>query len=212
VSVDQTAQSIERDRERESRYASHALVELRRFKILPFGVHSAVLLDVSLGGFKIEFTGEINAKPGERIVFIGDCAEFKGTVAGKPIAIESLYVDRSKKTPDNAKAPDAFVKMAEVNLQFLKRRNDDVLRIAGCPVSVSEQVLALVRLGNLRDPFLDRSQATAFVSAYFKRATMTMIQRSLGVPYQVAGATQRGAARPDQNRAPEGAKRHLERA
>jgi len=159
-----------------------------------------------------KYDGEINAKPGERIVFIGDCAEFKGTVAGKPIAVESLYVDRSKKTPDNAKAPDAFVKMAEVNLEFLKRRNDDVLRIAGCPVSVSEQVLALVRLGNLRDPFLDRSQATAFVSAYFKRATMTMIQRSLGQPYQIAGATLRGAARPEQNLAPEGAKRHLERA
>lgn len=49
---------------RESRYASHALVELRRFRHLPFGVHSAVLLDISLGGFKIEFTGESVIKPG----------------------------------------------------------------------------------------------------------------------------------------------------
>lgn len=52
--------------ERDSRYGSHALVELRRFKHLPFGVQSAVLLDVSLGGFKVEYQGEAKAKPGQQ--------------------------------------------------------------------------------------------------------------------------------------------------
>lgn len=52
--------------DRENRYASHALVELRRFKHLPFKVHSAVLLDISLGGFKAEFTGDVQSKPGDR--------------------------------------------------------------------------------------------------------------------------------------------------
>ena len=52
--------------ERQSRYTSHALVELRRFKHLPFKVSSAVLLDISLGGFKCEFTGEARLKPGEK--------------------------------------------------------------------------------------------------------------------------------------------------
>lgn len=51
---------------REDRFASHALVELRRFKFLPIKVHSAVLLDISLGGFKAEFTGDVRSKPGER--------------------------------------------------------------------------------------------------------------------------------------------------
>jgi hypothetical protein len=51
--------------ERQNRYTSHALVELRRFKHLPFGVNSAVLLDISLGGFKCEFTGEARLKPGQ---------------------------------------------------------------------------------------------------------------------------------------------------
>ena len=37
---------------------------MRRFRHLPFGVHSAVLLDISLGGFKFEFTGEVVTKPG----------------------------------------------------------------------------------------------------------------------------------------------------
>ncbi len=50
---------------RANRYSSHALIEFRKFKHLPFRIHSAVLLDISLGGFKAEFTGEISVKPGE---------------------------------------------------------------------------------------------------------------------------------------------------
>jgi hypothetical protein len=49
---------------RAKRYVSHALVEVRRFKWLPFFCQSAVLLDFSTGGFKLEFTGEVSAPPG----------------------------------------------------------------------------------------------------------------------------------------------------
>lgn len=51
---------------RADRFTSHALVEVRRFKHLPFGIQSAVLLDISLGGFKAEFTGEAQLKPGQQ--------------------------------------------------------------------------------------------------------------------------------------------------
>jgi hypothetical protein len=51
---------------RESRFSSHALLDVRRYKFLPFGVHSAVLLDISAGGFKVEFTGETRQKPGDQ--------------------------------------------------------------------------------------------------------------------------------------------------
>lgn len=51
---------------REERYTSHALVELRRFRYLPFGVKSAVLLDISPSGFKVELTGEQRVHAGDR--------------------------------------------------------------------------------------------------------------------------------------------------
>lgn len=51
---------------REGRYTSHALVELRKYKILPFKIHSAVLLDISPGGFKVEFTADITVQPGDQ--------------------------------------------------------------------------------------------------------------------------------------------------
>ena len=50
---------------RERRYISHALVEIRKFKHWPFGIKSAVLLDISLNGFKMEYTSEVTSKPGE---------------------------------------------------------------------------------------------------------------------------------------------------
>ncbi len=49
---------------REDRFVSHALVEVRKYKLLPFFCDSAVLLDISLAGFKLEFTSEVVAKPG----------------------------------------------------------------------------------------------------------------------------------------------------
>ena len=40
------------------RFASHALVEIKKIKWLPFGAMSALLLDISLHGFKVELTKE----------------------------------------------------------------------------------------------------------------------------------------------------------
>jgi hypothetical protein len=51
--------------QRLERVISHALVELRRNKWWPFGVQSAVLLDVSAAGFKIEFTGNATCQAGD---------------------------------------------------------------------------------------------------------------------------------------------------
>lgn len=50
---------------RPDRFASHTLIEIRKYKLLPFFVRSAVLLDISLGGFKAEFTGENISKAGD---------------------------------------------------------------------------------------------------------------------------------------------------
>lgn len=53
-------------KDRAQRYVSHALVEVRRFKYLPFWCESAVLLDISTGGFKLEFTSETLVAPGNQ--------------------------------------------------------------------------------------------------------------------------------------------------
>lgn len=156
------------------------------------------------------YAGEIDAKPGERVVFLGDCASWKGKVSAKDVDIQSLYVDRSQKSPHTASSPDIFAKIAGVQWDMFKHRKDQVMRIAGCPVSVAEQVLLLVNLGRLKNPYFDASQVAAMSNAYFSWRTHTLIQRATGVKYQIPGPTERGDSRPRLNLPPGGEPTPLE--
>lgn len=156
------------------------------------------------------YEGEIDARPGEKVVFIGDCARFEGRIAGEPVKIDSLYVDRSLKDPLRAKNEDIFEKMLKVGSLMWLKRKDDVIRLKGCPVSVAEQALALVSLGGLKNPYLDPAISADFTSCYLSSKTRVMARRLLGERYNRPGPVVRGAARPDQNLPPEGVATPLE--
>jgi len=64
----QQSPPIEQTAERAERVISHALVELRKNRWWPFGIRSAVLLDVSEGGFKIGFNGNTKCVTGEELL------------------------------------------------------------------------------------------------------------------------------------------------
>lgn len=157
-----------------------------------------------------KYEGELEVNPGEKVVFIGDCAEFHGKVAGQDVNIESQYIDRSKLDPHNAKNEDIYFKMAKMEKRMLGARKKDVIQVSGCPVSVAEQVLLLVKLGKLKNPYFDPSQAVTFTSCYLSSRTKTFIERLAGKPYQRAGATARGQSRPPQNLPSDGDDTRLE--
>lgn len=150
------------------------------------------------------FEGAIDAKPGETVVFIGDCATWKGQLHGKELEIESLYTDRAEIDPATATTQDIFAKIGSMTWRFAGTKPGDVIRLAGCPVSVAENVLALVKLGKLKNPYFDPGQAIAFGNAYFSWRTHKLLNRLRGQVDQQAGPTVRGDARPDQNQPPEG--------
>jgi PilZ domain len=52
---------------RDPRYPSHALIDVSTSKWNPFAESSAVLLDLSQGGFKIEFVNPVELKTGMKI-------------------------------------------------------------------------------------------------------------------------------------------------
>ena len=87
------------------------------------------------------YEGPIDAKPGEKVVFIGDCAKWKGKIGSDVIAIESLYKDRSTKDPHKAEPSDIYAKMMKVTKELSAQRKAQYIRLEGCPVSVAEQVL-----------------------------------------------------------------------
>jgi hypothetical protein len=141
-----------------------------------------------------KYDGPIPAGPGEKVVFIGDCADWKGSLHGKPVAIENLYKDRSTLDPHTARAQDIFVKLASAKSKL----SGDVVRLEGCPVSVAEQVLALVSISGVKNPYYDRENMLTFGRAYLgwkARVALNTLQRRR---YQQNGTfLERGQAAPE---------------
>ncbi|MBI2893290.1 MAG: DUF362 domain-containing protein [Deltaproteobacteria bacterium] len=142
------------------------------------------------------YDGPIDAGPGEKVIFIGDCATWKGEIGGQPVAVESLYRERSTKDPHHAKHDDIYAKMAKVTLELTKRRKDRHIRLGGCPVSVAEHVLALASLGGVKNPYFDQSEIVRFNRSYLAWRGATALKRLMGQPYQKPGPAPRGAAQP----------------
>jgi uncharacterized protein (DUF362 family) len=143
------------------------------------------------------YEGPIDAKPGEKVVFIGDCARWEGKIQDKLVRIESLYRDRGTRDPYEAKHDDIYAKMASVGSKLAHQKEGEPIRLEGCPVSVAEQALALVSLGKLKNPYLSPSEAVRFNKGYLAWRAATAIKRIGGTPYQVHGPCRRGDAAPE---------------
>jgi len=87
----------EKQKSRPERVISHALVELRKNRWWPFGVRSAVLLDVSQSGFKIEFTSTTSCTTGEKLLMEIPLAPF-GIMAPASIVlgVQVMWFDATK--------------------------------------------------------------------------------------------------------------------
>jgi uncharacterized protein (DUF362 family) len=142
------------------------------------------------------YEGPIDAKPGEKVVFFGDCATWKGQLGTELVQITSKYKDRATKDPHHAKHDDVYAKLVGVRARIREAKDATYVRFEGCPVSVSEQVLALVFLTGCKNPFLDPVESTRFNKAYLSWRAVTAYKRLMGQPYQKTGG-ERGEARPE---------------
>lgn len=143
------------------------------------------------------YDGPIDAKEGEHVIFIGDCAQWKGEIGGKTISVESLYRDRNTKDPHRAKHDDIYKKMVSVTSKLSKAKSSTHIRLEGCPVSVAEQVLTLVGLSDIKNPYLSPDEVMRFNKGYLMWRSVTAANRLRGKPYQKNGTfTERGQAAP----------------
>jgi uncharacterized protein (DUF362 family) len=148
------------------------------------------------------YRGQIDAKPGEKVVFIGDCANWEGKLGDQLVQIPSVYKPRSTKDPHHAKHDDIYAKMISVKRNIAKAKKQAHMRMLGCPVSVAEQVLAIVELGGTKNPYLDRNEAVGFNKAYLTWRLVTTVKRLFGQKYQVPGPAARGHAMPEMQQRP----------
>ncbi len=141
------------------------------------------------------YRGDIDAKPGEKVVFIGDCATWSGKLHGKPVEIRNIYKDRATLDPHTIKSEDIFAKLAAAKGKLTGK---DVIRLEGCPVSVAEQVLALVSLSTVKNPYYDRENMMTFGRAYLGWKARVALNRLQRKRYQQNGTfASRGQAAPE---------------
>lgn len=150
-------------------------------------------MHVVFGAYK----GKIDAKPGEKVIFIGDCGTYNDKIGDKLVRIESLYKDRSSKDPYTAKHDDIYAKMASVTAKLARAKEGEPIRLEGCPVSVAEQVLVLVTLAKTNNPYLSPTELVRFNKAYLAWRGATVAKRVRGEPYQIHGPCRRGEAAPE---------------
>jgi uncharacterized protein (DUF362 family) len=143
------------------------------------------------------YDGPIDAKPDEKIVFIGDCATYDRKVGDKLVQIKSTYTDRTQKDPHQAKHQDTYKKLLDVKRKLFSTRSDQVIRLEGCPVSVAEQLFVLIELAGAKNPLFSPSEALKFNKAYLMWKSAVAIKRMDGTPYQVHGPSERGRAAPE---------------
>ena len=143
------------------------------------------------------YAGPIDAQPGEKVVFIGDCATWKGDIGGELVQIDSTYRDRGTRDPHHAKHADIYAKMVSTTARLTAARKRPWVRLEGCPVSVAEHVLALVTLGKTKNPYFAPEQVVRFNTSYLGWRASSALKRLIGQPYQKAGPCQRGQAAPE---------------
>jgi Ni,Fe-hydrogenase I small subunit len=122
------------------------------------------------------YKGPINAKPGEKVIFMGNCAEWQGTIAGEPVVIKPLPATRAKKDPHYAIPSDIYQKMVSVTLRLLQSKKKTYLRLPGCPVSVAEQVLLLADISGAKNPYFDPRTAVNFTKYYLAFRTANLLK------------------------------------
>ncbi|MFO0575311.1 MAG: DUF362 domain-containing protein [Polyangia bacterium] len=148
------------------------------------------------------YEGDIPAGPGDKVVFIGDCATWKGELRGELVQIRSTYKPRETHDPHRAQHADIFGKMATVSGKVLLSEGKSHVRLHGCPVSVAEQALALVGLSDVNNPYLDVEHALPFQKGYLAWRAQQALSRLRGEGYQKPGACPRGHAAPELPDAP----------
>jgi uncharacterized protein (DUF362 family) len=112
------------------------------------------------------YEGEIPAEPGEKVIFVGDCARWKGSIAGHRVSVDRLPLSRSRTDPHQARHEEIYAKMAKVTYRLTRARGSDHVRLRGCPISVAEQVLMLAQVSGAKNPYFDPRVVLDFNRAY----------------------------------------------
>ncbi len=131
-----------------------------------------------------QYDGQIDAKPGEKVLFFGDCTAWKGKLAGQAVEAPNDYEPARHKDPHHARFLDVMFKMLLVFVQVFRSRGQPHIKVNGCPVSVAEHVLYISRCGKTKNPYFDPRIVVPFFLSWVTHYVVVFFKRLWGSPYQ----------------------------
>jgi uncharacterized protein (DUF362 family) len=130
-------------------------------------------LSFIIGGYQ----GEIIPQPREKIVALGDCACWSGTINGFQVHIPSIYKPHSQRDPHKARAKDALRKSIDIMATILRQNRQPVVVVRGCPVPVLEITNILSLMGGTTNPSMNPDILPRFVFFVFLSKIMRTFNR-----------------------------------
>ena len=125
----------------------------------------------------------------ERVLFIGDCAKWRGDIqtpsGGHFVSMESLYKERVHLDPRRSAFSGIYKKMGKAYWNLFRRRKEKAMRLTGCPVSVAEQVLYIAEMGKTANPYFAPDMIIGFNISYVAWKVVIWFRRLFGRKYQI---------------------------
>jgi len=112
------------------------------------------------------YEGPIAPASGEPVLFMGDCARWRGSIRRQEVDVPFLYRERHTLHPEAAPGRDLLWELARFFWSRLTGGGRRVVRVRGCTVSVAETVLYLWWYGGTRNPYLHPQLAFSFFRHY----------------------------------------------
>ncbi|MBN1284369.1 MAG: DUF362 domain-containing protein [Anaerolineae bacterium] len=117
--------------------------------------------------------GPLDPKPGEPVIFFGDCAQWRGRLRGRATVVASVYKPHGYIDP---RRHTGRIDMTRIILRYVWDRvryfRRPYYRVYGCPASMHEHHLLLAYLGGARNPYTDLSLFLGFVPRYLGSVLM----------------------------------------
>jgi uncharacterized protein (DUF362 family) len=112
--------------------------------------------------------GPLHLADDERVVFVGDCTEWRGKIDGKEVVIQPGYKTCREIDVRKARSNDMVLKIAGSLLECLANRSSRYLHARGCPVSVAAHINYISALGKVKNINFDPRNVVTCNIAYGK--------------------------------------------
>ncbi len=125
--------------------------------------------------------GPLNLAPDEKVVFVGDCTSWQGTIDGNPVKIESNYRTTTEVDAHHTKSNDMILKIFGPLVNCFLNRSSRYFHAKGCPVSVGSHVNYLSSIAKIKNVNFDTRNLVPINVAYWQMRLYAGFEQVSGV-------------------------------